>query len=126
MSNNEKQHRILVVEDDPTLLDNLVLTLTFEGYLTDTATNGLLAFERIQSQVPDLIISDIMMPVMTGYELLSQIRTDEFYADIPFILVSAKSSGMDIQYGIDMGANAYLPKPVPQADLLKTLSQLLD
>ena len=80
---------ILLVEDEPDILETLEMVLKMEGYEVVTAPNGKIGLERLKEQMPDLIVSDIMMPVLTGLEMLREIRSNPKYKEIPVLLMSA-------------------------------------
>ena len=124
MSNN----LILVVEDNESILFNLKLSLEFNGYQVVTATNGLEALKFLQNtkMIPDLILSDIMMPGMGGYEFLDKIRIYENLINIPFIVISAKSTPDEIQFGKSLGVSDYIIKPINEDILLAVLNKNLE
>jgi CheY-like chemotaxis protein len=121
---------ILLVEDSIPLLRNAAFLLEVAGYKTLTATNGREALEILRHQRPDLIVSDIEMPEMDGYQFLQKVRADRRWRTIPFIFISGKYELDDLMYGLDLGANDYIPKPFDIYDLLdaiqRTLPELTD
>ncbi|HEX5515130.1 MAG TPA: response regulator [Gammaproteobacteria bacterium] len=114
--------RILVVEDESGILAALTLLLDMEGYRVTEATNGRQALERLRTTVPDLVITDYMMPYMDGIELMRQIRQDPALAGLPVILLSAA-----LPEDIDLTglADATLSKPVGIDELLDAIARLL-
>ena len=124
MSNN----LILLVEDNESILFNLKLSLEMNGYQVVTATNGLEALKFLQNtkMIPDLILSDIMMPGMGGYEFLDKIRNNENLINIPFIVISAKSTPDEIQFGKSLGVSDYIIKPINEDILLAVLNKNLE
>jgi DNA-binding response OmpR family regulator len=117
--------RILVVEDHARLARNMAFLLTVAGYEVTTATDGLRALDALQSQPPDLILSDIDMPNMSGYDLLQTIRSDRRWQHLPFIFVSDKYHYDDLMRGLDMGASDYVPKPFSGDELLLAIQRTL-
>lgn len=115
---NEKEISILIVDDEPDLLDNIGLALEAEGYQVLTATNGLEALELLRSHSMDLILADVAMPDMNGYQLYERISENPEWAILPFIFLSARTLDTDIRYGKELGVDDYLTKPVRSADLL--------
>lgn len=105
-----KEHRILVVEDDPDLLSYLLFDLKSE-FNVEGVKNGRLAVESMPTFLPDLIISDVMMPEMNGIELCEQIKNDEEFGHIPIILLTAKTDDQSILSGYQTGADDYIAKP---------------
>lgn len=100
----------------------LIEMLKFEGFDVSEAENGKVGFELAQQQHPDLILCDIMMPTMNGYEVLERVRQAEETRDAAFIFMTAKVSLQDIRYGMNLGAEDYLAKPVSREDLLQSIS----
>ncbi len=113
---------ILVVEDDPRLKSNISELLQAEGYNTHSASNGFEALNYIREEIPDLIISDIMMPMMDGMELIKRIQSNSSTASIPFIFLTAKVQAFDIRHGMNLGADDYITKPFKTTELLKAVS----
>jgi signal transduction histidine kinase len=108
--------KILVVEDNPDLRAFIVSNL-FETYLVEQAENGRLGLDLARRMNPDLIISDVMMPEMDGYELCREIRKDPFLSKVPIILVTSKSGGEAVEAGLEIGATDYVPKPFEMREL---------
>ena len=117
--------KILVIEDDPEMRRNLATVLRFENYQPITAETGRRGIELARSQNPDLILCDVMMPEMDGYGVLQALREDNRLALIPFIFLTAKGEKEDVRSGMNLGADDYLTKPVPKADLLNAIEARL-
>jgi DNA-binding response OmpR family regulator len=109
---------ILVVDDHPTLLDNLQLTLSVAGYYVLTAHDGVAALAALQAQPVDLILADIAMPVLNGYQLYERVRENPEWVFIPFLFLTARTLDSDIRYGKGLGVDDYLTKPIEPEDLL--------
>jgi adenylate cyclase len=103
--------KILIVDDEPFNVDYLEQELEDSKYLLIAAVNGQEALEKVRSELPDLILLDIMMPVMDGFEVLSHLKADQATRDIPVIVISASSDLQNVVRGIQCGAEDYLPKP---------------
>ena len=117
--------RILVVDD---LSDNLFLLQTVleaEGYEVDTADNGNLALAKVEASPPDLILMDVRMPKMTGYEACEKLKADPQVASIPVVFLSAKGQESEIRTGLEAGAAEYLLKPFAPAELTERVAELL-
>src|SRR5690349_4564364 len=99
---------ILLVDDDPGILDSVADLLTFSGYHVLTANDGTTALPVMDEYQPDLIISDIMMQVMNGYEFFEAVRSNPRWAAIPFIFLTAKGQQKEVAIGQRMGVDAYL------------------
>ena len=111
-------NKILVVEDSPTFLKRITRLLHKTGYKVLTAKNGLDALYLIAKNPPDLIISDLVMPVMTGHELCKKIKSSKKNKDIYFIILSSKSDLKDKVAGLEIGADDYITKPFESEELL--------
>lgn len=114
-------NRILVVEDERSIADMVKLCLIKNGYLCETATNGLAAAQKIEERRYDLILLDIMLPDMDGYELLEYIQQ---FA-VPVIFVTAKTSVPDKVKGLKLGAEDYIAKPFDLEELLARVATVL-
>lgn len=117
--------RILIVDDEPDL--TRILTILFEafGYQTQTATDGVQALSAARTDPPDLIVMDVMMPGLNGYEACAKLKKDPATARVPIIMLSAKAQQTDRLMGIDAGADAYLSKPFENALLLQKVRELI-
>lgn len=109
---------ILLVDDDPAILEGVADLLELYGYDVTTAIDGHKALQTMQHSVPDLVISDIMMPNMDGYEFFEMVRDNPAWTPIPFIFLTARGQRTDIRRGQSLGADAYLTKPFEPEDLI--------
>ena len=100
---------------------NLATALEMEGFKVFTAENGRVGVATAQSELPDLIICDVMMPELDGHGVLQELRADQATATTPFIFLTAKGEKPDIRAGMNLGADDYLTKPVVKADLLDAI-----
>lgn len=116
---------ILIIEDDAILRGNTAELLMLSDYEVLTASNGKTGVEKAKEHLPDLIICDIMMPEMDGYEVLETLANDESTRFIPFIFLSAKTKHKEVRKGMDMGADDYLTKPFEEEDLLNSVETRL-
>jgi DNA-binding response OmpR family regulator len=112
------QVTILVVDDQPEILSGLQLTLESAGYCVLVAEDGHLALDRLHNEMVQLILADIAMPEMNGYQLYEHVRADPNLVRIPFIFLTARALASDVRYGKMLGADDYLAKPVKPEDLL--------
>ena len=103
--------KILIVDDEPLNIDYLEQELEDLGYNTISAPNGREALELVETEAPDMILLDIMMPVMDGFEVLSLLKAEEAWRDIPVVVISALRDMDSVIKGIELGAEDYLPKP---------------
>jgi CheY-like chemotaxis protein len=113
--------RILVVDDDELVVIALAELLSPKGYTVSTALSGLQALEKIEADHFDLLILDIIMPQMDGYQLCQRIREMEGYSEIPIIMLTARSGEEDRRRGLEAGANLFLPKPISPQRLLELI-----
>ncbi len=118
--------RILVIEDEPTVLENIIELLDSMDYDVAGAPNGRIGIESAIAHLPDLIISDIIMPEIDGYGVIKHIRANELTSSIPIILLTAKAELSDIRQGMGLGADDYLTKPFKPEELYKSVSTRLE
>ncbi len=117
--------RILVVDDEIYIVHILDFSLGMEGYEVLTALDGEQALERLKSDKPDLIVLDIMMPKVDGYEVCRTIKANPETQHIPVILLSAKGRNVDQKMGFDVGADDYITKPFSPRKLVERINALL-
>jgi two-component system sensor histidine kinase/response regulator len=113
--------KILVIEDEAGVRDSLVDILNAEDFIVDSAVNGQEGLMQIRDFHPDLVICDVMMPVLDGYGVLEQVRQDPELATLPFVFLTAKAGRDDFRSGMDLGADDYLTKPFTHDDLLRMI-----
>lgn len=116
---------ILIADDEPHILELFRMTLGEEEYEFLEAKNGKEVMDLVEKKKPDLILLDIMMPVMDGYEVARRLRADPKTKDITIAMVSAKKEDHDILTGIDTGAVAYITKPFNPYELQEKVKELL-
>ena len=115
---------ILVVDDDPVLTKLLHSTLTQKGFNVTATENAADGLQFAIKNHPDLIILDVMMPIINGYNFCRLLKNEEGKKHIPIILLTARDKMDDVQIGMEMGAEAYLTKPVNMDELLKTIQMV--
>jgi signal transduction histidine kinase/serine phosphatase RsbU (regulator of sigma subunit) len=126
-SENTSQIKILVVDDEPINLQVLVNNLSLQNYDVTQASNGEEALNLIESGfLPDIILLDVMMPKMTGYEVIQKLREDFLPSELPIVLLTAKNQVQDIVTGLNVGANDYLTKPIAKSELLARIQTHLN
>ena len=118
--------KILVVDDDELVLIALEALLVPVGYEVTTASNGAEALEKLAQGPVDLMILDILMPGMNGFELCEKIRGQEQYKVVPIIMLTAKSGAEDKKKGMEAGATLFLPKPIAPQILLDLVKKALE
>lgn len=120
-----KKIRILIIDDDVGFRDLLRIHLSAMGYQVQVAEDGVTGGRALLADTPDLIISDVNMPFLNGFELLSLMRADESTASIPVILLSGRSDGDTMAKAVELGAADYLTKPVTRDQLLESVEACL-
>jgi DNA-binding response OmpR family regulator len=122
---DDKKIRILIIDDDIGFRDLLRLHLSARGYQVQVAEDGVTGGRALLAETPDLIISDVNMPFLDGFELLSLMRGDESTAAIPVILLSGRSDGDTMAKAVELGASDFLTKPVTRDQLLESVEACL-
>lgn len=117
--------RILIIEDEDEIRTGLTFFFEASGYCCTAAVNGYEALKAMEKERPDLIISDIMMPVLDGYEFLKIVKSKEATRTIPFIILSAKTEIEEIEKGYTLGINGFLAKPFSLSELNKLVERHL-
>jgi two-component system, sensor histidine kinase and response regulator len=117
--------RVLVIEDDPAIREVITITLRKFGYQVSGAANGAEGLELARKLLPDLILCDVRMEVVDGYEVLAAVRNNPSTASIPFILVTAQAGATAMRQGMDLGADDYLLKPFSQNGLISAVQTRL-
>jgi DNA-binding response OmpR family regulator len=123
MAHNDSLGLILLVEDHAPLLRSMAFLLEVAGFDVVTAANGEEALSALRKQTPDLVISDVSMPDVDGYELLRRLRASSQWRKLPFIFASARYEMEDLMYGLELGANDYVPKPFDIYDVLDAIQR---
>lgn len=117
--------RILIVEDEESLLKLETILLTVKGYEVEGALNGIEALNRLKSKNFDLILLDIMLPDIDGFEICKTVKQDPEYAHIPVVMLTAKKMPEDRIKGEECGASAYLTKPFKSAMIIEVIDKIL-
>ncbi len=116
------QHSILIVDDEPNLRHAVKLYLDEEGFLTYTAKDGLEALELVRERLPDLVVLDVMMPKLDGFETLAQLRK---FSAVPVVMLTVRGDEADKVKGFNLGADDYVTKPFSQRELLSRIKAML-
>jgi two-component system alkaline phosphatase synthesis response regulator PhoP len=119
------EKKILVIEDDPATSRLVDYSLRHEGYQVITASNGLEGVRKALSESPDLVILDVMLPGMDGFEICHRLRSEPTTAHLPILMFSAKAQEIDKETGIKVGADDYLTKPAAPAEIVSRVEKLL-
>lgn len=119
------KERILVIDDEKDFVDTISERLGAKGFNILRAFNGKEGLEKALSEKPDLVILDLAMPEMNGFDVCRKIKLNENSKDIPVIMLTAKFQPNDIEFGKEMGADAYMTKPLELEMLLNNVKELL-
>jgi two-component system alkaline phosphatase synthesis response regulator PhoP len=122
----KKTATILVVDDEPDLVSTIKTRLEWNQFNVETAANGQDGLEKAESVRPDLVLLDCNTPVMSGIEMLEQMRQNRKLKDIPVIMVTAVCEPYDIAAAGSLGVTEYVTKPFDFADLMEKITQILD
>jgi DNA-binding response OmpR family regulator len=117
--------RILVAEDEPSIVLSLEFLLTEAGYEVFTAVNGADALQLAEQHKPDLLVLDIMLPVVNGFEVCRTVRSNPALSDMPILMLTARGREQEIARGLALGANAYVTKPFGTRELMSKIRELL-
>ncbi|MBC7260446.1 MAG: response regulator, partial [Chloroflexi bacterium] len=116
------REKILIVEDDPVLLETLQYNLSRQGYLVVTATDGMAAVDLARREHPDVIVLDVMIPKIDGFEVCRILRQE---MNIPILMLTARDDEVDKIVGLEVGADDYMTKPFSMRELLARVKALL-
>lgn len=119
------QKRILIADDEPDIVRILSILLRAMGYAIDAAADARTALAMAQDAPPDLVILDVMMPDLSGYEACKVLKSDPATRGVPVLMISAKVQTADRLSGMEAGADGYLGKPFENSELLKQVQRLL-
>jgi DNA-binding response OmpR family regulator len=117
---------LLLVDDDVHILKSLRIYLEMEHFQVRTASSGKDALAQVAEAVPDLIVLDVMMPEMDGFQVLETLKGDEATRGIPIIMLTAKGQDADVLRGYKQGANSYMTKPVNYDELVDNIQLIFD
>jgi len=117
--------KILIVEDENCLLKLECILLTSKGYDVKGVTGGEEALETIEDYKPDLVLLDVIMPGMDGFEVCRRLKCDQKTRHIPVVMLTAKKNPQDIQKGLDVGAVSYITKPFKSSTVIETIQKCL-
>lgn len=116
--------RILITEDEPNIVESLTFILTRAGYEVTAVADGEAAMRQLRVERPDLMILDLMVPKLSGFEVLKRVKGDPALASLPVLVLSAKGQAHDRQLAEAIGADAFVTKPFSNRDLVERIGQL--
>ena len=117
--------RVLIVDDEPNIVISVEFLMKREGFAVSVARDGAEALERIRAERPDLVVLDVMMPKLNGFEVCQAVRADPDLAGIPIVMLTAKGREAEMSKGLALGADAYIAKPFSTRDLVARIKALL-
>lgn len=117
--------RVLIVDDEPNIVTALEFLLEKRGYEVTVAVNGEEALAQVETFKPDLVLLDVMMPKVSGYEVCQRLRSDPRWQGIKIVMLSAKGREVEVSKGMSLGADLYVTKPFSSAELVATIDTLL-
>ena len=117
--------KILIVDDEPNILMSLEFLMKKEGHKVFIARDGAEAFDIIEANIPDIVLLDIMMPKVDGYQVCEFIKKHDAYKHAKVVFMSAKSKEADMAKGLELGASLYVPKPFSTRDLMAKVNGLI-
>lgn len=123
---NLNSNKILIVDDEPNILVPLEFLMSQQGYEVSKATNGVEALQKVEQFRPSIVILDVMMPVMDGFEVAQKIRENPDYEDLRIIFLTAKGTTADKITGYSKGGEAYLTKPFDNDELISIVNEIVE
>ena len=117
--------RVLIVDDEPNIVTALEFLLEKRGYEVKVATNGEVALAEVETFKPDLVLLDVMMPKVSGYEVCQRMRANPQWQGIKIVMLSAKGREVEVSKGMSLGADLYVTKPFSSAELVATIDRLV-
>ncbi|PCD77433.1 response regulator transcription factor [Pseudothioclava arenosa] len=121
-----RKQRVLIVEDEDNIAIALDYLMTREGYEHERIASGAEALDRIRSLKPDLVLLDVMLPEVSGYEICQNVRSDESLADVRILMMTARGSAMERRKGLALGADGFIAKPFELKELREEVHRILD
>jgi DNA-binding response OmpR family regulator len=118
-------HRILIVDDEPSIVISLQFLMTREGYEVAVAVDGEAALQAVAASLPDLVILDVMMPKLNGFDVCQRIRAEPSWRSVRILMLTAKGREVEMARGLKAGADAYLTKPFSTKELVAEIRRLL-
>ncbi len=116
--------RVLLAEDEPHIVESLTFLLERAGYQVDVETDGRAALESALDNVPDVLVLDVMLPELDGYEVLRRLRSDDRTKGLPTLMLTAKGQREDRETAMDVGADIFITKPFANAEIVEAINKL--
>ncbi len=116
---------VLLIEDEPNIIEAISFILSRDGWRVDTHSNGQTALDTVRTRAPDMVILDVMLPGMSGYDILRGIREDVALAAMPVLMLTARGQTKDREMAERIGANRFMTKPFSNAEMLETVRGMM-
>ena len=116
---------VLLIEDEPNIIEAISFILSRDGWEVDTHSNGQTAIDAVRAKRPDLVILDVMLPGLSGYDILRGLREDEETAELPVLMLTARGQTKDREMAEKIGANRFMTKPFSNAEVLEAVHALV-
>ena len=116
---------VLLIEDEPNIIEAISFILLRDGWRVDTHSNGQTALDAVRAKRPDLVILDVMLPGMSGYDILRGLREDADFRDLPVLMLTARGQTKDREMAERIGANRFMTKPFSNAEVLEAVRALV-
>ncbi len=116
--------RVLITEDEPNIVESLTFILQRAGYEVTSVADGEAAVRRLRSDPPDIMILDVMLPRLNGFEVLKLVKTDQILKSLPVIILTAKGQAHDRELAEQIGADAFITKPFSNRDIIDQIGRL--
>ena len=116
---------VLIIEDEPNIIEAISFILSRDGWQVDTHSNGHDAVAVVRARAPDLVILDVMLPVRSGYDILTDLRAQPETQDLPILMLTARGQARDRELAEKAGASRFMTKPFSNADVIEALNALV-
>ena len=126
MADGARQHRVLIIEDEDNIAIALDFLMTREGYTHDRVASGGEAMARIRAMQPDIVLLDVMLPEVSGYEICQEVRADPALNHVKILMMTARGSAMERRKGLALGADGFIAKPFELKELRAEVKRLLE
>lgn len=117
--------RVLLIEDEPNIIEAIRFILSRDGWYVDTHSNGADAVEAVRKKSPDVLILDVMLPNRSGFDILKDLRADVATADLPILMLTARGQTKDRDLALHYGVSQFMTKPFSNADILTSVRALV-
>ena len=120
-----KERRVLLIEDEPNIIEAIRFILSRDGWRVDTHSDGKSAVDAVRERMPDLVVLDVMLPNRSGYDILNDLRNAEETRDMPVLMLTARGQKKDRELAERLGASRFMTKPFSNGEILDTVRELV-